>query len=615
MDYLPIEDHGIIGDLHTVALVGVDGSIDFLCFPFFDSPTIFAALLDANRGGCFQISPRLDGVRAKQLYLPDSNILLTRFLADSGMTEISDFMPVEEVGVAHNLVRRVKTIRGEIEYRMVCDPRFDYGRANHRIELKKHEALFICEKSGMPLLRLRSEVPLRQENGAAVAEFKLGAEKSAAFVLELAEAGAESPSAGERFVSSMFKATLNYWRDWIAQSNYGGRWREIVNRSALTLKLLTSQEHGSVVAAPTFGLPEVIGGPRNWDYRYCWVRDSCFTIDALMRLGYTAEATHFLRWLETRCQELSPEGALQPFYRLDGGKHLDERVLTHFEGYRKSSPVRIGNAAHEQLQLDIYGEIMEAVYIYNRLAEPISYDFWRNLERLVNWVSQHWRDPDQGIWEVRGHAQAFLHSRVMCWVALDRSIRLAQERSFPAPLPKWTQIRDEIYHDIYHNLWKDELKAFVQFHGAKTVDAAALLLPMLKFIGPKDPRWLSTLKGITKVLAADSLVYRYNFEDAAPDGLAGKEGTFTMCSFWFVECLCRAGDTDIARFYFEKMLGYANHLGLYSEELGPRGEALGNFPQAFTHLALISAADNLNEKIAGDQTPRRPRRPQAGFQQ
>ncbi len=595
--YKPIEDYGIIGDLHTVALVGKDASIDFMCFPQFDSPTIFAALLDYRKGGHFQIAPMIEGARQKQLYLPDSNILLTRFLSEAGVAEVSDFMPIFEGDNAHDLVRRAKTVRGDIRYRMVCDPRFDYGRAGHRVQKRKHEILFISDGPDNTVLRLRSRVPMRIENGSAVAEFKLRSDESAAFVLEDASQGKESASAARDYVSESFKETMNFWQQWIHKSKYRGRWREMVNRSALTLKLLTSARYGSLVAAPTFGLPEEIGGVRNWDYRYTWIRDASFTLYALMRLGYTAEATAFMQWIEDRCAEIKPGMPLQIMYGLDGHRNLEETTLNHFEGYRGSIPVRIGNGAYRQLQLDIYGELMDSVYIYNKFGELISFDFWVHLTWLIDWVCDNWQRPDEGIWEVRGGTYEFLYSRVMCWVAIDRGIRLAQKRSFPAPLEKWRQIRDQIYCDVYEQFWDPTLGCFVQYKGAKTVDASALLMPLVKFIGPGDPRWLSTLKVINEQLVEDSLVYRYSVMRGAYSGLPGREGTFSMCSFWNVECLARAGDLKLARFYFEKALGYANHLGLYSEELGLNGEQLGNFPQAFTHLGLISAAYYLNLRL------------------
>ncbi len=598
-DYQPIENYGVIGDLYTVALVGMDGSIDFMCFPHFDSPTIFAALLDRRKGGRFQIAPMFREARQKQLYLPDSNILLSRFLSNEGVAEISDFMPVSRGKRDHNLVRRAKTVLGEVKFRIVCQPRFDYARVEHRIEQKDGEILFIPKQKCQPALRLRTSVPVQvKEDGSVEGEFTLPEGESASFVLEQAEPGEPSRFSHADYVSDSFKETMNFWRGWIGRSTYQGRWREMVNRSALTLKLLTSAAHGSIVAAPTFGLPETIGGPRNWDYRYTWIRDASFTIYALMRLGYTDEASEFMQWIEERCRELEPDGSLQVLYAINGRHEAPEEILEHFEGYRQSTPVRIGNGARHQLQLDIYGELMDSVYLYNKYGEPISFDFWMNLVRLINWVCEHWKEPDEGIWEVRGGKRDFLYSKVMCWVALDRAIRLAHKRSFPAPLDQWYRVRDEIYHEIYESYWDPKLRSFVQYKGADSVDASNLLMPLVKFIGPTDPRWLSTLKAIEHSLVEDSLVYRYNHAKAAPDGLHGKEGTFSMCSFWYVECLSRAGDGDKARFVFEKALGYANHLGLYAEELGPCVEHLGNYPQAFTHLALISAAYDLDRRLS-----------------
>jgi GH15 family glucan-1,4-alpha-glucosidase len=597
MNYQPIENYGVIGDLSTAALVSLEGSIDFMCFPHFDSPSIFAALLDAKNGGSFRIAPAVGKFRPHQRYLPNTNILLTRFLGEDGIAAVSDFMAVQPPGPkpSHHLIRRVKTIRGDIQFRMMCAPKFDYGRLDHTLEKKAHEVIFVPAKKNVPALRLRASVPLKLENGTVVATFKLRAGQTAWFVLE--EAEGESPAANPDYVSDAFKETMNYWLTWIGRSKYRGRWREMVDRSALTLKLLTSQAYGSIVAAPTFGLPENIGGGRNWDYRFTWIRDASFTLYALMRLGYTEEAQAFMRWMEQRCRELQPGKPLQVMYRLNGGRDLPERALKNFEGYRRSQPVRIGNAACEQLQLDIYGELLDSVLIYDKHSEPISYDFWTNLVTLVEWVCKNWQRPDEGIWEVRGGARPFFYSRAMCWIAIDRAIQLAHCRSFPAPLVRWHRIRDQIYRNIYDTFWDPKLKSFVQYRGAKTVDAASLLLPMVNFISPTDPRWKSTLKVIEKHLVEDSLVYRYNPQKAAADGMSGREGTFSMCSFWYVECLARAGDLKQARFIFEKALGYANHLGLYAEQFGPCCEHLGNFPQALSHIALISAAWNLNERL------------------
>jgi GH15 family glucan-1,4-alpha-glucosidase len=598
MKYQPIENYGVIGDLSTVALVGINGSIDFMCFPEFDSPSIFAAMLDAEKGGRFQLAPATGEWRHKQFYLPDSNILLTRFLADFAVAEVSDFMPITDLGHAHDLVRRAKTVRGEVEWRMVCEPRFDYGRASHRVETNKNDVLFISEGQDRTVLRLRTEAPVRIVNGAAISNFKLRSDETVAFVLEDESEGGDSPCDSPDYVTESFKQTSSFWHNWIGRSQYRGRWREMVDRSALTLKLLTSSRYGSIVAAPTFSLPEEVGGTRNFDYRYVWVRDASFTLYALMRLGYTDEAKAFMGWIEERCRELEPGKPLRVMYRINGGHQIPETTLSHFEGYRGSSPVRCGNAAAGQLQLDIYGELMDSVYIYNKFGEPISYDFWLNLTRLIDWVCENWERKDEGIWEVRGGAQEFLHSRVMCWVAIDRGVRLATKRSFPAPLDRWLTVRDAIYRDVYENFWDEELRSFVQYKGSKAVDAATLLMPLVKFIAPTDPRWQSTFEVINDNLVEDSLVYRYNILKGADTGFPGREGTFSMCSFWNVECLARMGDVRQARLYFEKAIGYSNHLGLYAEELGLSGEHLGNFPQAFTHLGLISAAYYLDRVLA-----------------
>ena len=598
--YHPIENYGVIGNLQTVALIGMDGSIDFLCFPYFDSPSIFASLLDSERGGRFILSPTFQHRRPKQMYLSNSNILLTRFLSPDGVVEVCDFMPIslesgrDQVEPVHQLIRRAKCVRGEVKFQMACDPRLDYGRAKQQVKLlSEKEALFIpdCGERSISPIRLRAEVPLVIRQGRVESEFVLSAGQSALFILEGDE---DAPHAIDPHrVSEEFKATLNFWQSWIAQSTYRGRWREIVDRSALVLKLLVSQRHGSIVAAPTFGLPEVIGAGRNWDYRYTWIRDASFTLYALSRLGFHSESKAFMQWLAARCRDLQPNEPLQIMYGTDGRRDLTEVELSHWEGYRGSSPVRIGNGAHDQVQLDIYGELLDAVYLYNKYGEPISHDLWSQLSRLIEWVCQNWDQPDEGIWEVRGGKQPLFYSRLMCWVAVDRALRLAEKRSFPAPMPRWLGVRDAIYHQMHTEFWSEELQSFVQTKNGKTLDAACLLAPLVRFISPTDPRWLSTLRAIEQGLVDDSLVYRYRTED----GLTGTEGTFCMCSFWLIECLARSGQVKRARFLLEKTLGYANHLGLFAEELSPSGEHLGNFPQAFTHLALISAAFELNRRL------------------
>jgi GH15 family glucan-1,4-alpha-glucosidase len=596
MNYQPIENYGVIGDLNTVALVGLNGSIDFMCFPNFDSPSIFAALLDERKGGSFQLHPLFEAMKTKQLYLPDTNVLLTRFLSMEGVGEITDFMPVEELYNGKELIRRVTTIRGEVRYEMKCMPRFNYGRSTHVVQsVSDTEVIFTAVGDDNTVLRLKSSVPLKITGTDVTAEFTLGPTETADFLLEHVDKEHLYTKDFASFTESLFE-TVNYWKNWISQSTYTGRWLDNVHRSALVLKLLTSHNYGSVIAAATFSLPENIGGARNFDYRFTWIRDASFSIYALIRLGYTKEAGAFMHWVEKLCRENEGDERLGIMYSIEGHRQLEEMTLDHFEGYMASSPVRIGNQAYGQLQLDIYGELLDSVYLYNKYGQPISYDFWKNLEKQVDWLVTNWNQPDEGIWEVRGGRKHFLYSRLLCWVAFDRAIRIAEARSFPLH-ETWRKERDTIFNSIFSDFWDEEKKAFMQFPGAQTVDASALLMPLVRFISPQDPRWLSTMERIEHELVSDSLVYRYRPEIAAPDGFHGHEGTFSMCSFWYVECLSRAGQLEKARFYFEKMLGYANHLGLYAEQLGFHGEHLGNFPQAFTHLGLISAAYNLDKQL------------------
>jgi GH15 family glucan-1,4-alpha-glucosidase len=596
-NYRPIENYGVIGDLNTVALVGRDGSIDFLCFPDFDSPSIFASILDWQKGGYFKIAPVTDNAKRKQMYLPDTNVLLTRFLQRNGVGEVTDFMPVESIYVGKELVRMVTCVRGELEFLMECRPRFDYARASHRVEKRNDlEYVFVSENDGAQRVAMASTIPLQLEERDLVAKFKLSAGQTVIFKLEYITSNTVTkPDELTEFAKKSLYDTINFWKSWIAQSRYKGRWMEIVHRSALVLKLLISQKNGSIIAAPTFGLPEEIGGERNWDYRYTWIRDASFTVYTMLKLGYEKEARQFMKWVEQQCNDIGKVGNLSLMYGIDGRKDLFEIELTHLEGYKKSYPVRIGNGAYDQVQLDIYGELLDSVYLFDKHGQAISYDFWLDISRQVEWVCDHWQQEDQGIWEVRGGKKQFLYSRMMCWVAIDRGMKIADAHSFPLS-PKWREERDKIFHSIHHDFWNEKLKSFVQYKGAETVDAATLLMPIIRFISPQDPRWISTLEQIEKRLVSDSLVYRYR-PDQKLDGLRGGEGTFSMCTFWYVECLSKAGQLNKARLIFEKMLGYANHLGLYAEQLGIQGEHLGNFPQAFTHLGLITAALSLDAQL------------------
>ncbi|MBI1853993.1 MAG: glycoside hydrolase family 15 protein [Planctomycetes bacterium] len=607
MAYERIENYGVIGNMRTAALVSVRGSIDWYCFPHFDSPSIFGAILDDEKGGRFSIRPANVPVASKQMYWPDTNVLLTRFPAQDGVAEIEDFMPLgaAAAGRVDQLVRRVKVVRGSVALEVACEPAFDYARVRPEVEIVANGAIF---RGGGLSLALSSEIPLQASPRGARASFTLREGEDCTFVLcELGKSGCcdVPPSSGDS--TALFEDTVRFWRRWLSKCTYRGRWREIVHRSALVLKLLTFEPTGAIVAAPTCSLPEVVGGRRNWDYRYAWIRDAAFTLYGLLRIGFTEEAAGFMDWLGQRAREAGGDQPLQIVYGIDGRADLEERTLDHLDGYRGSRPVRIGNGAHAQLQLDIYGELMDSVYLFNKHGTPISHALWTSLRAILNWVCDNWRQPDEGIWETRGGRRQFVFSRVMSWVALDRGLRLAEKRSFPADRGRWLHERDAIYEEIMTRGWSDSRRAFVQHYETDRLDASCLIMPLVFFVSPVDPKMLSTLDVILKSpreggLVSDGLVYRYD-PAKTEDGLTGEEGTFDMCSFWLVEALTRAGRTDRARLeqarlLFERMLGYASHLGLYGEQTGSTGEALGNFPQAFTHLSLISAAFNLDRTLS-----------------
>ncbi len=601
MKYKPIESYGVIGDLHSVALVGMDGSIDWCCLPHFDSPSVFAAILDSGKGGYFKIADTQEGTR-RQMYMPETNVLLTRFLSGQGVGEVVDFMPVRSAresagGCLHEIIRIVRCIRGAVSFRMECQPAFDFARRPHEVRLREEGALF--EASGMRL-GLLSEIPLRVQGSGAVGEFVLHPNETRTFVLRYPEDSDcrlfETPESSEQLLAG----TVRFWRTWLSHCKYQGRWREMVQRSAMVLKMLTFEPTGAIVAAPTCSIPEEVGGVRNWDYRYTWIRDAAFTVYAFLRLGFTQEAGRFMEWLQQRVwEEEQTNGPLNIMYGIDGRHELPEETLEHLEGYRGSKPVRVGNHAYNQLQLDIYGELIDSIYLYDKYATPISYDLWQQLRRMLHWVARNWEQKDEGIWEVRGGRQHFVYSKMQCWVALNRGLRMAMRRGLPIDESFLRKEHDRIYEAIMEKGWDPKIGSFVQYFGSDAVDAANLLMPLVLFISPTDPRMIGTIDKAIEALVSDSLVHRYEIGRGAGDGLTGKEGTFSMCTFWLVEALTRAGRLEEARFTFEKMLSYANHLGLYAEEIGPSGEALGNFPQAFTHLGLISAAYNLNRTLGG----------------
>jgi GH15 family glucan-1,4-alpha-glucosidase len=499
----------------------------------------------------------------------------------------------------HHLIRSVSVVHGSLSFTLTCRPAFNYARDGHELHLSQEGALFQNQQFH---LALASPFALEADGqGGAQVTFTLHKGQSAHFLLESSQSSKRVPQPlTDEYYQQVLHETLHYWRSWIAQCQYHGRWREMVERSALVLKILTYAPTGAIVAAATTSLPESIGGKRNWDYRYTWLRDASFSLYSLLTLGFTQEAQAFMGWLDARCHDIKGDGTLQPMYGIDGEQQLTEISLDHLEGYRQSRPVHIGNGAYSQKQLDIYGEMLDAIYIYNRY-EAISYDLWHNLKHLLAWLQDHWQEPDEGIWEVRGGPKQFLHSRLMSWVAFDRAGRIARHRGWPAPTEDWRTIGDEIYQQIMEEGWSEEKQSFIQYYGSDAIDASSLLLTITNFIGAKEPRMLSTVQRIQRALTSGALVHRYDPQNAASDGLSGQEGTFSACSFWLVENLARAGKVDEARLMLEKLLSYSNHVGLYAEEISTTGEALGNYPQAFTHLALITACTRLDQALDEQQ--------------
>ncbi|MFI9802609.1 glycoside hydrolase family 15 protein [Streptomyces sp. NPDC052302] len=612
-DYPPIADHGIVGDLQTAALIAANGTVDWWCTPRFDSPSVFASLLDSDRGGFCRLAADVGGdATVRQLYLPDTAVLITRFMTPDGVGEVVDFMPPDlstTPSARHRLIRATRVVRGSMPFELTCKPRFDYGRAPHDLT-RLDDGSVLFRGPGTDLhLQVTTPIVLHPDGTDVSARFTLQAGERAAVVLT-SETGAlgvlsgrpggATPTTDE--ILADFDACSAFWLNWLRASRYRGRWHEMVTRSAITLKLLTYAPTGAPIAAATMGLPEQIGGERNWDYRYTWVRDASLSVRSLVDLGFTAEANAFRRWLRDRLDASATASGepLQIMYRVDGEPHLTEEVLDHLEGYRRSAPVRAGNAAADQIQLDIYGE---AAYALAQSEDIGGIRGWNAFARVIDWLTDHWDRPDEGIWETRGGRQNFTYSRLMTWVAFDRAVKLASAHSRPGDLTRWRNARDTVLQQIIDRGWNETRRAFVQHYDTDVLDASLLLMPKVGFLTPTDPDWLTTLDAMDGELVSDSLVYRYD-PAASPDGLRGSEGTFNLCSFLYVEALARAGRLTQARYAFSKMLTYANHVGLFAEEIGPSGEQLGNFPQAFTHLALIDAAIALDQELdrAEDKT-------------
>ncbi|MEE1752135.1 glycoside hydrolase family 15 protein [Streptomyces sp. SP18CS02] len=601
--YPAIADHGLIGDLQTAALVSSKGVINWFAAPRFDSPSVFASLLDHARGGCFGLAPHDADSTCKQLYFPDTAILVTRFMSPEGVGEVIDCMPPNVSPTPtdrHSLLRFVRSVRGTVRFSLECRPRFDYARAEHELDVRPRIATF---RAPSQTGHLQATFPLERDGKDVRGEVTLRAGETAAAVFTVCDPAGEEPAPVtlEGLTEQVF-AVGAFWQDWLRTCRYRGRWSDMVNRSAITLKLLTYAPTGAPVAAATTGLPEQLGGERNWDYRYTWIRDGSLSVRALLDLGFVDEAAGFTRWLGDRMRDRQGASGerLQIMYRVDGDPDIPEEILGHLEGYRGSYPVRAGNAAVDQLQLDIYGEALYALAEGHELAAQTGYHGWKGLASTLDWLADSWDRPDEGIWETRGGRKDFTYSRVMCWVAFDRGLRLAQEFSRPADTVRWTAARDTILEQVMERGWSEKEQALVQHYGSDVMDASLLLVPRVRFMAPKSPGWLSTLDAMDRALVSDSLVYRYD-PAVSPDGLRGSEGTFSLCTFLHVDALVRAGRLFQARYAFEKMQTYANHVGLFAEEIGPSGEQLGNFPQAFTHLSLIMAARTLNDALDRQQ--------------
>jgi len=588
-DYRPISSYALIGDLHTAALVGLNGSIDWCCFPHFDSASVFAAILDATRGGSFVIAPAVAHT-SEQRYSPSTNVLITTFSLDAGgVVELTDFMPVTASGHRGGdfpeIHRRVRCKRGEAEVVVRFGPRFDYCEPMIRLQPLWNGVLATDAQDDVLTLAGPRDIWWRFDGGVAVAEIKLREGEQAWFVARYDD---DEVRPIEHYQSEMkLKETTAFWDTWTARIQYTGMYREVVERSALALKLMCFQPTGAIVAAPTTSLPEQLGGIRNWDYRFSWLRDSAFVLYSLNILGHFEEADRFMRFLKRVCRK-TDDTHLQIMYGIDGARDLGERTLDHLEGYRGSRPVRVGNGAYDQLQLDVYGEVLETAYLWSRRHE-VTEGTWLTLQRLVDWVADNWRRPDSGIWEVRAGLQHYVFSKVMCWVALDRGIRLARRFSLPADLTRWNAERAAVHAEVMEKGWSELKQSFVQSYGTEALDASNLVIPMVHFLPADHPRVRGTVMATLRELTSEDkeLVYRYRNDD----GLPGEEGVFSICTFWLAEALALCGEVERGERIFQRMLKHANHVGLYSEELNPAtGEFLGNHPQAFTHIALINCA-------------------------
>ncbi len=603
--YTPIEDYALIGDCASAALVGKRGSIDWLCWPQFDSPSIFAALLDADEGGYFQIRP-VEDFTVERRYLPDTNVLETTFTTDSGVLRLTDLMPVaeraayqRELRPDHEILRRVKCVEGTVAVAVICDPKLEYGRIEPSLEDRGPHGFQYNHKDAV--LTLRSELPLTlsRGRGALYGQWTLRSDERHFLSLTYDQGEpAVLPLLGEH-AEEKLERTVVFWRDWASHCEYEGPYRETVVRSALVLKLMTFSRSGAIVAAPTTSLPESIGGERNWDYRYCWLRDAALALRALYELGYEAEGRAFFSWLLHTTRLTAPR--LSVLYDVYGNTNIEEEVLPHLEGYRQSKPVRVGNGAHDQLQLDTYGELVSAAYEFVRREQQL--DGWhaRLLESLGDEVCERWREPDEGIWEVRSGRFHHTFSKAMCYVALERLVELHEAGYVNVDVDRYRDECKQIRTAVEKRGYSEERESYVAVFDGDTLDASLLLLPLYGYTKATAPRMEATFARIHEELAQDGLLYRYPV--GTNDGLSSEEGAFGICSFWDEEMFARLGRLDEARENLDQTLSFANDLGLFAEEIDPdTGAFLGNFPQAFTHIGLINAAITI-AKGADDEAP------------
>ena len=579
-----IEDYALIGDLQTAALVGRDGSIDWCCFPRFDSGACFAALLGGPQDGRWKLAPTVEVRRCTRRYRNDTLILESVIETDRGTIRMIDFMPPRTR--TPDIVRIVEGLDGEVPMRSELVIRFDFGRIVPWVRHVDHARLAIA---GPDALCFRTPVDVRGENLSTVGDFVVRPGERIPFTLTWFPSHRSRPPRPVDPEISLGQ-TEDYWLDWASACRHIGDYHDEIHSSLRILKALTYAPTGGIVAAPTTSLPEVVGGPRNWDYRYCWLRDAALTLGAMLDCGYRAEARAWRAWL-LRAVAGDPAD-LQIMYGLAGERRLDEREVEWLDGFEGSQPVRVGNAAHCQLQLDVYGEVLDAEYRTRLHGIKADDDAWSLLSMLLDWLEDGWRRPDAGIWEVRGPARHFTHSKVMAWVAFDRGIRFHEEFGRPAPVERWRALRDEIHAEVMRQGWSDERQAFTQSYGSQELDASLLLMPLVGFLPADDPRVVSTVRAIRRELTVDGLVLRYLTRgDGAMDGLAAGEGVFLPCSFWLVSVLAMQDHVDEAREIFERLLDLRNDVGLLSEEYDPvANRQLGNMPQAFTHLALVNAA-------------------------